>query len=98
MREPEIKVLTKRERKQIAQLKQRLKRLQNGLAKLKPDHGSNAEEMKKQIAALTKQRDAIQKNARLTMITVSIKPRPIRILPRGDWLDDSGPTGEPLRN
>lgn len=30
-----------------------------------------------------------------TIITVSGKPRPIRILPRGNWLDDSGPVVEP---
>jgi hypothetical protein len=30
-----------------------------------------------------------------TLITVSGKPRVIRILPRGNWLDDSGPAAEP---
>ena len=29
------------------------------------------------------------------MITVSIKPREIRLLPRGNWLDDSGPIMSP---
>ena len=32
---------------------------------------------------------------RRTMITVSIPPRPIRVLARGDWLDDSGEIVEP---
>lgn len=39
--------------------------------------------------------DAIRKNARKTMITVAIPPRTIRVLPRGDWLDDSGPIVQP---
>ena len=36
-------------------------------------------------------RDAIRTGERLTMITVSIAPRTIRVLPRGNWLDESGP-------
>tara|TARA_Y100001934_G_scaffold263560_1_gene339404 strand:+ start:7400 stop:9772 length:2373 start_codon:yes stop_codon:yes gene_type:complete len=32
---------------------------------------------------------------RRTMVTASVKPRPIRLLPRGDWLDDSGPLMKP---
>ncbi len=31
----------------------------------------------------------------LTMITVSIKPRTIRVLKRGDWMDDTGEVVEP---
>jgi len=33
--------------------------------------------------------------SRRTMITVAITPRPIRVLARGDWLDDSGEIVEP---
>ena len=29
------------------------------------------------------------------MITVAIEPRTIRVLPRGNWLDDSGPIVQP---
>jgi hypothetical protein len=35
--------------------------------------------------------DAIEKRGRLSMVTVAMeKPRPIRVLPRGNWQDDSG--------
>ena len=37
-----------------------------------------------------KERAAFEKAARLTMISSAIEPREIRILPRGNWLDDSG--------
>jgi hypothetical protein len=58
------------------------------------------------VASLTKQLQAqidkvearitkINGNSRRTMITVSIKPRTTRILPRGNWQDDSGPIVEP---
>ncbi|MBI2827110.1 MAG: PSD1 domain-containing protein [Planctomycetia bacterium] len=52
-------------------------------------------ERKKEIAALRKQMDAIHNRARRTMITVSIEPRTMRILPRGNWLDESGPIVQP---
>ena len=47
--------------------------------------------VQQQIAKLTAERKAIEKKFTRTMITVSAKPRLIRILPRGNWLDHSGP-------
>jgi len=38
---------------------------------------------------------ALKKRERTTMITVAIKPRDTRVLPRGNWLDDSGELVEP---
>lgn len=42
-----------------------------------------------------KERAAFEKSARLTMISSAIEPREIRILPRGNWLDDSGEVVQP---
>src|SRR5262249_37632328 len=52
-------------------------------------------ELEGRKAAAEKERDAIQKAARLTMVSVAIEPRVVRILPRGNWLDDSGPVVQP---
>ncbi len=41
------------------------------------------------------ERAAFEKSARLTMISAVIEPREIRILPRGNWLDDSGEVVQP---
>ena len=38
---------------------------------------------------------SIKARERLTMVTQSVKPRLTRILPRGDWLDDTGEIVEP---
>ena len=38
---------------------------------------------------------SIQARERLTMVTQSVKPRLTRILPRGNWLDDTGEIVEP---
>ena len=37
----------------------------------------------------------LKDSGRMSMITVSIKPREVRLLPRGNWLDDSGPIMSP---
>ena len=41
------------------------------------------------------ERTEFEKGARLTMISSAIEPREIRILPRGNWLDDTGPIVAP---
>jgi hypothetical protein len=75
-RPPELEVHTKRERKRIAALEKLL--LAGKFA--------SPEDKKKVQTALA----ALQKAKRKTMITVATEPRTIRILPRGNWLDDSG--------
>ncbi len=42
------------------------------------------------IAALNRERDALLAAAPETLVTMSVAPRTLRILPRGNWLDDSG--------
>ncbi|MEK6233941.1 MAG: DUF1549 and DUF1553 domain-containing protein, partial [Planctomycetales bacterium] len=83
-RPPEIKVLTKRERGRIAELEKRITESQES----KPPETARIEESRREIAR-------IRKSARTTMITVAIAPREMRILPRGNWLDDSGPAVTP---
>ncbi|HJM65615.1 MAG: PSD1 and planctomycete cytochrome C domain-containing protein [Roseibacillus sp.] len=80
-RPPEIEVHTKRERQRIAELRKLLKTARFA------DEAAR-KQVETELAALEKAR-------RKTMITVAIKPRTIRILPRGNWLDDSGPVVEP---
>lgn len=75
-RPPEIKVLSQRERAKLAEL-------QSELAEVSRDDQAETSRLRKQI-------DALNKSARLTMVTESIKPRQMRVLPRGNWLDDSG--------
>jgi hypothetical protein len=48
------------------------------------------------VKALQAERAALSKTVRSTMVTVSLeKPRTIRLLPRGNWLDESGPVMKP---
>lgn len=48
-------------------------------------------ELAKQLKALRAELVELKLVARTTMITVSVEPRTIRILPRGNWLDETGP-------
>ena len=53
------------------------------------------EPVRRRIAELEKERDQLDSLIPTTLISISGEPRPIRILPRGNWLDDSGPLVAP---
>jgi mono/diheme cytochrome c family protein len=40
-------------------------------------------------------RDGFERGLPSTLITVAVPPRPIRVLPRGNWMDDTGEVVEP---
>ena len=44
---------------------------------------------------LIRHRDAIAASALHTVVSRSVPPREIRVLPRGNWMDDSGPIVQP---
>jgi len=48
-----------------------------------------------QLGKLQKDRDSLFASVRTTLVSMSGPPRPIRILPRGNWLDDSGEVVSP---
>ena len=87
IRSPEMVLLSDSQQTELSELETRL-------AILKQDETAAAAngpvvlELEKQIAH-------IQRTARRTMISVAIEPRTIRILPRGNWLDDSGDVVQP---
>ncbi len=66
----------------------------DGAAKAK-DAASDKDPLKKQISKLEAKIKSIHDGALRTMISVAIEPRTIRVLPRGNWLDDSGPVVQP---
>ncbi|MCA9120124.1 MAG: PSD1 domain-containing protein [Planctomycetaceae bacterium] len=51
--------------------------------------------VRNQIAANEQQQKAIRAAFPQTLISVSMNPRTVRILPRGNWLDDSGEVVDP---
>jgi hypothetical protein len=89
-RDPELVVLTRRERLRIKELDQKIGETKAAIASLASDDAARSK-LEATIAELTKEKAAISKSARRTMISASIEPRTMRVLPRGNWLDDSGP-------
>lgn len=48
------------------------------------------DDLKKRLSELTEQLKQIESQYVRTMVTVATNPREIRVLPRGDWLDNTG--------
>ena len=88
-RDPEISVLSRKQREQLAKLDKEIE-TKEALQKKIPNPAFTAE-----IKTFQSKRAALQKTARKTMITRATKPRVTRILPRGNWLDETGPIVEP---
>jgi hypothetical protein len=89
-RDPEIKVATAPQAKQLAELEKQLTLLQSQLK-----GASQGEAVQKQVDAIKVQQANIEKQFVRTMITRSVEPKVIRVLPRGDWLNSSGPVVTP---
>ena len=51
--------------------------------------------VREQLAKTQKQRAAVDKAIPTTLIALAAKPRMMRVLPRGNWLDDSGEEVQP---
>ena len=98
-REPELVVLTRRERAKITALDTAIRECNEAIAARKPVKPEKLEKAyDKAYAAILKTLKTmkalgadLEKSARRTMISASIKPRTMRVLPRGNWLDESGP-------
>ncbi len=53
------------------------------------------EPQRQQLAELQKKKDAVNAEVPKTLISISGTPRTVRVLPRGNWLDDSGEVVQP---
>jgi hypothetical protein len=95
VRPPEEKLLTRLERLKLEAAERDLQMVQERIAACAAGDKEALAALQEELAACSKRRDEIQANARMVMISVPIEPRPIRLLPRGNWLDDSGPLVSP---
>jgi hypothetical protein len=83
---PEIRVFTPKERAHIAELN-------HLISELNPYSVDVQEQFV--LKGLLEQRERLRRSKRLVMVTQATAPRTMRILPRGNWLDDSGPEVTP---
>jgi hypothetical protein len=94
-RHPELDLPTPEQTEQIAALQSELEQLRKD-AKVDTLSDEQRKDFEKQI----KQAETALKRARAqvtrTMITVALEaPREVRVLPRGNWLDETGPVVQP---
>ncbi len=84
-------------REQVAKLQQLEAEIESLKSKLASKQEENNDDVKKQIDSLVAELAKVsdQKTWAKTIISESGKSRVSRILPRGNWLDDSGPVVEP---
>ncbi len=91
IRAPDLELLSPAEQSTLETLMHEQKRLQERTDRAKAKSDKTAlKSLEEQLAACTAKIDGIHHNARRSMITVAIEPRVMRILPRGNWMDDSG--------
>lgn len=65
------------------------------LAKYYRSVSSEWKPIRDQIAQLQTQKQQMEANIPTMLVSISKEPRTIRILPRGDWLNESGPVVDP---
>ncbi len=71
-----------------------LKRLEDRRAAIKAIKDASADQ-KKELAELNRQVNQLARKIPASLISTSIEPRVMRVLPRGNWMDDSGPVVVP---
>jgi hypothetical protein len=80
-----------------AEQEQKLRRLDDQLAELRKKKPAPAEaaKHKEQLAKLEGERNAFVATIPQTLVTVAVPPRQMRVLRRGNWLDDGGDIVQP---
>ena len=74
---------------------ERNEKQQAELAKYYRSVAPSLDASRKQLAELKKKRETITKSFPTTLVSIAREPRMMRVLPRGNWLDDSGPEVAP---
>lgn len=93
-REPELALPTPEQASRLKELASQISEIEAQLSKTEAEDARKP--LEAQLAELKKQQQAVRKTVRRSMITVALEtPRTIRLLPRGDWLNESGPIMQP---
>ena len=91
-REPEMLVLSRQQSARKSTLTSQITRWEASLNSVSDEI---AQDLSNRITRAKHELETIEKQAQRTMITVSIEPRVMRVLRRGNWLDESGPIVQP---
>ncbi len=93
-RQDQTPILTKEHSDQLKGLDARVAQFQAELSKIPADASketkSALDQAKQKLEGAQKQKAAYQKTLPSTLVAMTGAPRVVRVLPRGNWLDDSG--------
>jgi hypothetical protein len=91
-RQDQTPIPTPAQSKQLKQFDTEIQELQKQVADLKADASKQPmlAAVQKQLEAAQKKRTAFSQSLPSTLLTMAGPPRTVRVLPRGNWLDDSG--------
>ncbi len=97
VRAPELEVLSPFDQVELERIRKRIEELKGPVAVVPA--GSSAQgqlaDARQEIVKLEKRAAELAARKRRTMITVSVPPRTIRVLKRGDWMDETGEIVQP---
>jgi Protein of unknown function (DUF1553)/Protein of unknown function (DUF1549)/Planctomycete cytochrome C len=71
-----------------------LRRIEEQIARVKSSKAPSSNQ-RQELADLEKRQAALKRQIPTSLVSTSVPPRVIRILPRGNWLDENGPIVEP---
>jgi hypothetical protein len=90
-RQDQDRLPTPEQDRRLKELTEQVARVQKELAATKPENP----ELKKKLAELQKQKQELERHISQTLLTTTVPPRMMRVLPRGNWLSDAGEVVEP---
>ncbi len=88
---PQLEVPTPQQQQSLAEAEKRIADSQQAIVDTAPED----DPARKKLEELQKKRDEIRRTIPTVIISQSVEPRVMRVLPRGNWLDDSGEIVEP---
>lgn len=92
---PSIKLPTPEQQREQERLAREIATLRKTLEPSASLSADAAKAKQQELASLTTESARLQKQIPTTLITVSLTPRPIRILGRGNWMDETGAIVQP---
>jgi hypothetical protein len=87
--EPFIRIPTKKEQTELSSIEKEISKLSKKGGK------GDQTRVAKEIDRLKRKKKHIEENIATTLVAKAIEPREVRILPRGDWLNNTGEVVEP---
>lgn len=93
--EPFMLLTTPEQEAKIKEYEDDIRELRREIRGVPEDDMAAKEELEKELSAAESRKKRFESDIPSTLITVSVDPREIRVLPRGNWLDNSGPIVEP---